>query len=198
MFRCRRMRFEIFKRNGIGSVMKTFFELFWVFFKIGTFTIGGGFAMLPVIRAELVDRKKWISEDEFLDILAVVQSSPGPIAVNTAVFLGLRIYGFLGLIAATFGAILPSFVIILMIAALFQGIQNNPYFIAAFKGIKPAVIALILVPVISLAKKANVGGIRFLFPVGIALSVAYAHVSPIFFIIAAMVVGNVWFGRFGK
>ena len=135
--------------------MKTFFELFWVFFKIGTFTIGGGFAMLPVIRAELVDRKKWISEDEFLDILAVVQSSPGPIAVNTAVFLGLRIYGFLGLIAATFGAILPSFVIILMIAALFQGIQNNPYFIAAFKGIKPAVIALILVPVISLAKKSE-------------------------------------------
>lgn len=175
--------------------MKTFFELFWVFFKIGTFTIGGGFAMLPVIKAELVDRKKWVEESEFLDILAVVQSSPGPIAVNTAVFLGLRIYGFLGLIAATLGAILPSFIIILLIAMLFQGIQNNPYFIAAFKGIKPAVVALILVPVISLAKKANAGGIRFLFPAGIALAVAYGHISPILFIIAAMVLGNVWFLR---
>lgn len=178
--------------------MKTLFELFWVFFKIGTFTIGGGFAMLPVIRAELVERKKWIDEGEFLDILAIVQSSPGPIAVNTAVFLGLRIYGFFGLIAATLGAILPSFVIILLIAVLFQGIQNDPYFIAAFKGIKPAVIALILVPVISLAKKANVGGVKFLFPVGIAAAVAYGHVSPIFFIIAAMIVGNVWFGRLKK
>ncbi len=172
--------------------MRLFFELFLVFFKIGTFTIGGGFAMIPVIKTELVDKKKWVKENDFIDILAVVQSSPGPIAVNTAVFLGLKIHGFWGMVAAALGAVLPSFIIILLVAALFQGIQNNPYFIAAFKGIKPAVVALILVPVFSLAGKAGVGGWKFILPVTIALLVAYAHISPILFIVAAMIIGNLW------
>jgi chromate transporter len=172
--------------------MRLFFELFLVFFKIGTFTIGGGFAMIPVIKTELVDKKKWVKESDFIDILAVVQSSPGPIAVNTAVFLGLKIQGIWGMAAASLGAVLPSFIIILLVAVLFQGIQNNPYFIAAFKGIKPAVVALILVPVFSLAKKAGVGGWKFILPIAIALLVAYAHVSPILFIVAAMVLGNLY------
>lgn len=122
-------------------------ELFCVFFKIGAFTLGSGYAMMPQIKKELVTRRRWLDEDEFIDIVAVTQSAPGPIAVNLAVFLGLRIAGVKGLIATAFGSVLPSFIIILMIAMLFQGIQNDPLFVAAFKAVKPASVALILVPV---------------------------------------------------
>lgn len=133
-------------------------ELFCVFFKIGAFTLGSGYAMMPQIKKELVTRRRWLDEDEFIDIVAVTQSAPGPIAVNLAVFLGLRIAGVKGLIATAFGSVLPSFIIILMIAMLFQGIQNDPLFVAAFKAVKPASVALILVPVFSIAKRT--GGCR--------------------------------------
>ena len=175
--------------------MSQFFELFWVFFKIGTFTFGGGYAMIPLIKEQLVDQREWINEDDFIDTLAIAQSSPGPIAVNTAVFLGLKVQGFWGMVAATLGSVLPSFIILLLIAFLFQGIQNNPYFIAAFKGIKPAVVALILSPVITLAKSSKYTGYKFILPVIIACLVAYANISPILFIILAMVFGNLYYGR---
>lgn len=173
--------------------MKQLFELFWVFFKIGAFTIGGGYAMIPLIKIKIVDKKNWLDEDDFIDTLAIAQSAPGPIAVNTAVFLGLKLGGFWGLLSATLGAVLPSFLIILGVVFLFQNIQDNPYFIAAFKAIKPAVVALILVPVFTLAKKSDVKGWIILIPIGIALLVVYANVSPILFIIVAMIVGNLVF-----
>ena len=169
-------------------------ELFCVFFKIGAFTLGSGLAMMPQIKRELVTRRHWLDEDEFIDIVAVTQSAPGPIAVNLAIFLGLRIGGVKGLIATALGSVLPSFIIILMIAMLFQGIQNEPMFVAAFKAIKPASVALILVPVVTIAKRTNVIGFKFLIPVVIALLITFMPLSPIYVIIASIVIGILYYG----
>ena len=168
-------------------------ELFFVFFKIGAFTLGSGYAMMPQIRKELVTRRHWL-DDEFIDIVAVTQSAPGPIAVNLAVFLGLRIAGIKGLIATAFGSVLPSFIIILMIAMLFRGIQNDPLFIAAFKAVKPASVALILVPVFSIAKRTGVVGFKFLIPVMIALLITFTPLSPIYVILASIAGGILYYG----
>ena len=168
-------------------------QLFYVFFKIGAFTLGSGLAMVPQIQKELVTKRRWLDEDEFIDILAVTQSAPGPIAVNLAVFLGLRIGGIKGLIATTFGSVLPSFMIILMIALLFQGIQNEPMFIAAFKAIKPASVALILVPVVSISKRTGVVGVKFLIPICIALLITFTPISPISIVLISIVGGILYY-----
>lgn len=170
-------------------------QLFLVFFKIGTFTLGSGLAMVPQIQRELVTRRHWLDEDEFIDILAVAQSAPGPIAVNLAIFLGVRINGAKGLVATMFGSVLPSFIIILMIALLFQGIQNEPLFIAAFKAVKPASVALILVPVISIAKRSGVTGWKCLIPVAVALLITFTPVSPVYVVIVSIISGIVCYGR---
>ena len=170
-------------------------ELFFVFFKIGTFTLGSGLAMMPQIKKELVTRRHWLDEDEFIDIVAVTQSAPGPIAVNLAVFLGLRIAGVKGLIATALGSILPSFIIILLIAMLFQGIQNDPLFVAAFKAIKPASVALILVPVFTIAKRTGVLGVKFIIPVIIALLITFTPLSPIYIVLTSIIVGILYYGQ---
>ena len=106
-------------------------EIFWVFTKIGAFTIGGGYAMIPLIQNEM-SRRGWLSEEELPDIIALAQSAPGILAVNVAIFAGYRIRGLKGSIVATVGTALPSFLIILFIAALFSGYQNNPDVIRIF------------------------------------------------------------------
>lgn len=128
------------------------FELFRSFFKIGMFTFGGGYAMVPLIEAEVIERRRWLAQDEFLDLLTLAQSSPGPIAINTSVFIGYKVRGLKGAVAASLGATLPSFLIILIVAIFFAGIRHNPVIDAAFKGMRPAVVALIVVPVFSLAR----------------------------------------------
>ena len=175
--------------------MKTLLRLFWGFFKIGAFTFGGGYAMIPLIKAELVDKRKWIEESDFYDTIAIAQSSTGPLVVNMAVFLGLKIARFGGMVAAALGATLPSFITILLIAILFQNFQHNSYVVATFKGVKPAVVALILLPAWAMAKKSNIKRFKLLIPVFIAAAVAFCGVSPILFIIAAMIIGNLAYGR---
>jgi len=128
------------------------FAIFASFFKIGAFTFGGGYAMIPLIEREMIDRRGWVGREEFLDLLTLAQSAPGPIAVNTAVFVGYRIRGLRGAAAALAGAILPSFAIILTIALFFADVRQNPVIDAAFKGMRPAVVALIVGPVVSLAR----------------------------------------------
>ena len=100
----------------------TLFELFRSFFKIGLFTFGGGYAMVPLIEAEIIERRRWLPQGEFLDLLTLAQSSPGPIAVNTSVFIGYKVRGLRGAVAASLGAVLPSFLIILIVAIFFAGI----------------------------------------------------------------------------
>src|SRR5690606_35978231 len=116
-----------------------YLEMFSVFFKIGAFTIGGGYAMVPLIEAEVVDKKKWIEKDEFVDTLALAQSSPGPIAVNTAVFVGFKMDRYKGAFFTTLGAVLPSFLILLVIAMFFREIKDLEAVESAFKAIRPAV-----------------------------------------------------------
>ncbi|MCQ2914096.1 MAG: chromate transporter [Alphaproteobacteria bacterium] len=175
--------------------MKLFFEMFYAFFKIGTITIGSGFAMLPIIQHEVVDKKKWFSESEYMDILSVALSCPGPNIINLNVYLGLKKLGFWGFFAGALGTILPSFILILIIAIGFQNIQNNPYVIAAFKGIKPASVALISVPAISMAKNAKVLNKFIFIPLIIAALIVYMNVSPILFIACAIAFGNLIFKK---
>ena len=128
--------------------MKQLWEIFWSFFKIGLFTFGGGYAMIPLIQREVIDHRKWIPASEFLDLLTLAQSVPGPIAINTAVFVGYKRSGLRGACASLLGAVLPSFLIILAIALFFAGIRQNPVVDAAFKGMLPAVVALIIAPLV--------------------------------------------------
>lgn len=177
--------------------MKFYFELFFIFFKIGMFTIGGGYAMVPLIKNVVVDEKKWISEEEFLDGLAVSQSAPGVLAVNISVYVGNKLGKMKGIFFASLGAVLPSFLIILLIAIFFIGIQDSKYFIAGFKGIKPVVISLILYPALTMGKKAGVTLKNFWIPLGVAGLIAFVKVSPIFFIILSMIVGNLYYAKVG-
>ena len=129
-----------------------FWKLFWTYVKIGTFTIGGGYAMLPLIEREVVDKHHWIDGQEFLDMIALAQAAPGLIAVNSAIFIGWKIYGWRGVVATVLGAVLPSFLIILLIAMVFRDIREYPMVEAIFKGVRPAVVALIAAAVIRMSK----------------------------------------------
>lgn len=161
-------------------------EIFWVFTKIGAFTIGGGYAMIPLIQNEM-SRRGWLSEEELPDIIALAQSAPGILAVNVAIFAGYRIRGLKGSIVATVGTALPSFLIILFIAALFSGYQNNPDVIRIFKGIRPVVISLIAVPMIKLAHKNNKTWWAWAIS-GITLAlVSFLKVSPIYILLTIIV-----------
>lgn len=169
--------------------MKMLFEMFITFFKIGAFTLGGGYAMLPIIQKEVVEKKKWIDEKEFLDMVAISQSAPGPLAVNISAFVGQKIKGIIGLIVATLGAVLPSVIIIILVASVFIGIENNPIVQRVFKGIRPAVVALIAAPVISMGKTADINKKNFIIPLIAVILVAFLNITPIYVILGAAVIG---------
>ena len=124
--------------------LKSVLRIFLAFFKIGLFTFGGGYAMIAVIERELVERKKWLSHEEFLDVVAIAESSPGPIAVNSATFIGYKRSGFFGALFGTLGVILPSFIIIFAISFFFEKFLALEYVGYAFRGIQACVAFLIL------------------------------------------------------
>ena len=126
--------------------------LFLTYLKIGTFTIGGGYAMLALVQREVVDRRHWLDEKEFLNMMALAQAAPGLIAVNSAIFIGHRIAGWRGVLAALVGAVLPSVVIILIVAMCFSQYKSLPAVEAVFRCVRPAVVALIAAAVVRLAK----------------------------------------------
>ena len=172
--------------------MKVYLELFWIFFKIGTFTLGGGYAMVPLIQNEIVNKKKWIEEEEFVKLLALAQSSPGALAVNVSVFVGYKMKRLLGLITTVLGATLPSFIIILIIASLFSNIQDNIYVIKAFKAIRPMVVALIAASVYTIGKSAKINRKTLWIVLLVAAMVAFLKFPPIAMIVLGAVLGNVW------
>ena len=124
--------------------MKEVLKLFWIFFKLGLFTFGGGYAMIPQIKEVVIEKEKWLTEDEMLELLAIAESTPGPIAINMATFVGAEQGGILGSIIATLGVVLPSFIIILLVASLLKRFIKNKYVQAFLKGVKPVVLGLIL------------------------------------------------------
>lgn len=161
-------------------------KLFLVFMKIGTFTIGGGYAMIPIIKDEL-DKRGWIEDDELPDIIALAQSAPGVLAVNVSIFTGYKIRGLKGSIAATLGSVCPSFLIILAIAMAFTNFQDNPIVIRIFKGIRPVVVSLIASPMISMAKKCDTSWWAWLITGTSLILVAFLEVSPIYIVIVIII-----------
>lgn len=167
--------------------MQKFVTLFFSFFKIGLFTFGGGYAMISIIQDEVITRRKWIAEGEFLDLLTLAQSAPGPISLNTSVFVGYKMYGYAGAMAALLGVVLPSFIIILIVATFFTQIRDNAIIDAAFKGMRPAVVALILAPALGFVKgtRWSVGAIS----AAVALMIWHWGISPIYFLAAGALIG---------
>lgn len=159
-----------------GNIMRQNLDiqLFTTFLKIGATTFGGGYAMLPIIRREVVQRHGWLADEEFVDVLAVAQSSPGAVAVNSAVFIGCKLHGFRGALAALLGSILPSFLVILAIAIFFTQYTAYPAVAAAFAGIRPAIAALIAAAVIKLGKPVLKKPVKLLYMLGfLALSAGF-------------------------
>lgn len=165
--------------------MNLYLQIFTTFAKIGAFTIGGGYAMIPLIQEEVVNKKRWIEEEDFMDVLAISQSAPGLLSVNISIFLGYRLRGTKGSVVATLGSVLPSFLIILMIAMFFAGYQDNPTVMKIFKGIRPVVVALIAVPMINMAKKAKLNIYTAALAVATALLVTFFKISPIYILLVA-------------
>ena len=165
--------------------MNLYLQIFTTFAKIGAFTIGGGYAMIPLIQEEVVNKKRWIEEEDFMDVLAISQSAPGLLSVNISIFLGYRLRGTKGSVVATLGSVLPSFLIILMIAMFFAGYQDNPTVMKIFKGIRPVVVALISVPMINMAKKAKLNIYTAALAVATALLVTFFKISPIYILLVA-------------
>lgn len=165
-------------------------DIFFVFLKIGTFTVGGGYAMIPLIQQAL-DKKKWISPAELPDIVALSQSAPGVLAVNISIFAGYRLRKVPGSVVATLGSVLPSFVVILLIAMFFVGYQNNPAVIKIFNGIRPAVISLILVPTINMARQGNKSLWSWAISACTIISISVLNISPLlilcFFLACAII-----------
>lgn len=169
-------------------------EAFSIFFKIGAFTIGGGYAMVPLIEDEIVTKRRWIAKEDFIDLLAIAQSAPGILAVNISIFIGYRLRGIRGSIVTALGTILPSFLIILAIALFFHNFKDNVYVERIFKGIRPAVVALIAAPTFSMAKSAKINRYTIWIPIVSALLIWLLGFSPIWIIIAAGI-GGYLFGR---
>ena len=154
-------------------------DIFLTFFKIGSFTIGGGYAMLPIIQQEVVDRKKWLGEEEFLDSIAVTNSLPGPLAINCATFVGYKKAGLPGAVSAALGAVMPSFLIILVIAVFFSSIQDNAVVENIFSGIRPAVVALIAYALVKLVKSMGINLVNVSMSVGVLLLILLLDFHPI-------------------
>ena len=133
--------------------IKNLFQLYWSFFKIGGLTFGGGLSMLPMLERELVQRRKWVTEEEILDFYAIGQCTPGIIAVNTATFVGYKKEKILGGIFATLGMISPSIIVISLVAAFFEMFLSNKWFAHALMGVRSVVCAMLINTVINLGKK---------------------------------------------
>jgi len=176
-------------------------SLFLTFMKIGLFTFGGGYAMIPLIQRETVDNKKWINDKDILDIVAIAESTPGPIAINAATFIGYRVGGFWGALAATVGVVLPSFVIITAISFVLAAFQNIRWIQYAFNGIRAGVLALIVKALWSMFKQSPKGIFAYLIMLGAFAATAFLPVNVIYVILfcaAAGITQTLIIGRRGK
>jgi len=154
--------------------------------------------MLPLIQREVVERKGWIDEEEFLNMIALAQAAPGLIAVNSAIFIGWRVGGWKGVCGAVLGAVLPSFIIILAIAMIFSEWKELPAVEAVFKGVRPAVVALIAAPLVKMAKSSKITWTTALIPIAAALLIWLGHVNPVWVILATIVITlcSIWLSSY--
>jgi chromate transporter len=163
-----------------------YWDIFTCFAKVGAFTIGGGYAMIPIIEREVVDKRNWITAEDFTDVVAISQSAPGLLAVNISIFIGYRLRGVKGSIIASLGCIIAPFLIMLLIATVFTDFKDNPVVERIFKGIRPVVVAVILVPMINLAKRNKLNWTTGCIAAGSLALISFAHLSPVVLIATAL------------
>ena len=167
--------------------MKELWTIFATFFRIGVFTFGGGYAMIPLVQREVIDKKRWIERENFLQLLTLAQSAPGPIALNAAVFVGYKVRGYCGAVAAVLGVVIPSFDIMLAVAMFFAQMRDNRIVNAAFLGMRPAVVALIIAPIAGLSK--GMGAWNLAVAAAVAVGVWHFGLSPVLLILVGAAVG---------
>jgi chromate transporter len=171
--------------------MTNLFKFFIVFLRIGAFTFGGALAMLPLIEREIVDNNGWMTREEFIDTIAVTQCMPGVIAVNTAIYLGYQLFGIWGTVFGALGAILPSFVIMVLAAEFFIAFRDNSIVQAVFMGVRPAIAVLIFSAAVRLGKAVDRTGHNILIALGSLISISVFGIHPILVIVAAALIGVV-------
>ncbi|MFZ5944359.1 MAG: chromate transporter [Bacillota bacterium] len=176
--------------------MKILWELFATFFKIGAFTFGGGYAMIPLIQCEICDNKCWVKEEDIVDILALAQTVPGAIAINSSTFVGYRIAGIKGALAATLGVILPSFLIILSLAGLLLKYGELEILEKMFAGIRAVVVALILGAVVKMKKSCIIDRSTLAVAIISLLVLVIFDIHPIFAIICGAIIGYILYSKF--
>lgn len=169
--------------------LKLLGQIFWSFFKIGPVTFGGGYAMIPLIEREVVDRRGWIRNKDIADIFAVSESIPGAIAINSASFVGFRIAGIPGAIAAMCGVLLPTFLIVVVLCIVFLQVKDNPKVEAAFMGIRATTVALIVYAGIKIGKTAVLDKVTLCTVVGTVLLMLYVHLNPVVVIASGAILG---------
>ena len=165
--------------------------LFLTFLRIGAFTFGGGYAMIPLIQRETVEKHKWISDDDILEIIAIAESTPGPIAINSATFVGYKVAGFWGSFSATFGVVLPSYIIISIISLLLQQFHDIKAVQYAFFGIRAGVLALILKSLWTMFKKINKSVIPYIIMATSFILAAFTDINVLFVIAGSAIFGIV-------
>lgn len=174
------------------KAFKDHVSLFWEFFKMGLFTIGGGMAMLPLIQKVAVEDKKWMSQEEMIDCLAVSQALPGVIAINSATYIGKRLRGFTGSLAATLGVVLPSFMIIIAVVTLLGAIGDNPYVNGAFTGVKAAVCGLVVVSAWKLGKQVIKDKFCIVVAAAAFIAIAIFRITAIWAILSGAAAGIIY------
>ena len=184
----RKMCVSIIKIRS-GKMLKKLFALFFTFMKIGAFTFGGGYAMIPLIQRETVEKWKWISDDDILEIIAIAESTPGPFAINSATFIGYRVAGFWGSFMATFGVVLPSFVIITIISYVLNEFQHLKAVNYAFNGIRAGVLALIIKSLWSMYKKMPKNLVSYIIAVIAFVAVAFLNINVLIVIVSCAILG---------
>lgn len=178
----------------IANRWRMFWRIFRAFFKIGAFTIGGGYAMLPLIEREVVEKQKWVTHEEIIDVFAIVQSVPGVIAINSSIFIGYKTMGMFGAIAAALGVILPSFVVIIPIAYLMFNLQGNVYVEKALSGVRAGVTAMIALTAVKLAKSTLKGRLDIFLAVASFAAMAFFDVHAILAITVGALIGLLAYG----
>ena len=174
------------------------FKLFMAFFKIGFFTIGGGYVMLPIIQKEVVDNNKWLTDEEFIDAIAIAQSSPGAVSINISIYIGYNLGGFLGALICTLGTALPSVITILIVAMYLFQYRELPIIERVFLGIRPAVVSLIASSVIVLAKPLGFGWDKIIFAVTSFVLIVLFDISPMIVILGGALLSAIYYGYMDK
>lgn len=162
-------------------------KMFLTFLKIGAFTIGGAYAMIPLIKREVCETNKWLSEEEFLDGLAAAQSCPGPIAINLSIYVGYHLAKTKGVAIAVLGTVIPSLISIILIASLFNRYAELELVRKAFHGLRPALVAMIAIPLYEMSRKAGLNLKNLWFPLAVALLVSLLSISPAYLILITII-----------